>query len=110
MQRTASVGSGATLTVNACYNGSASPCTTTAVSQPITQVAVTRTLPSSSGSSVESQTVSLYNSYGLPTEVDEYDYGSPSSSPQPGGLVRKRVIAYASLGNGIVDRPASVTV
>src|SRR5438105_7602151 len=38
------------------------------------------------------------------SELDEYGYGSGS----PGSLVRKTTTSYASLGNNINDRPASV--
>lgn len=85
-------------TVDTCYNGSASPCTGTAVNPPIGQRAVTITLPGLS----PAETVTAYNGYGLPTEVDEYDYGPT--------LVPKTLTSYAALGNNIVDHPASVTV
>jgi len=110
VQRTASTGGSVGLTVSACYNGVTSNCTATAVTQPISQVAVTRTVPSTTSSSVQSQSVSWYNGYGLPTEVDEYDYGTSGTNPQPGGLARKTTTSYASLGNGIVNRPSAVTV
>lgn len=89
------------LTVFTCYNGTAPPCNSTTVSA-ITQKTVYRQWPSS----LESKTNVLYNSLDLPTEEDDYDYGSGS----PGGLVRKTLISYASLGNYIADRAASVTV
>jgi RHS repeat-associated protein len=111
VQRTVNLGSNGTLTVNTCYNGSPSPCTTTAVATPITQVAVTRTAPSTTTSSVQSKTVSSYNNpTGLIAEVDEYDYGTSSTSPQPGNLVRKTTTSYANLGQGILNRPSQVTV
>src|SRR2546425_12041862 len=72
-----------------------------AVNLPITR----RTVTTSVGG-LQSKTDNFYNSYGLPTKVDEYGYGSGA----PGGLVRKTVIAYATLGNNIVDRPSSITV
>ena len=86
-------------TVNTCYNGAATPCNSTAITLPITQQARTIQWPSG----LESKTVTSYNSYGLVTERDEYDYGGVSP-------VRKTLISYASLGNGIVDRPSSVSV
>ena len=54
----------------------------------------------------ESETDAFYNTYGLPTELDEYDYGNNT----PGSLLRKTVISYASLGNDIQDRPSQVQV
>lgn len=53
-----------------------------------------------------SQTVTNYNTYGSPTEVDEYGYGSGAV----GSLVRKTLTSYASLGNHINDHPSSVAV
>lgn len=89
-------------TVYTCYNGVAYPCNSAAITLPITQIAKTN----SWASSQISQTVTSYNSFGLPTEVDEFGYGASS----PGSLVRKTVTSYASLGNSINDRPASVAV
>jgi RHS repeat-associated protein len=48
-----------------------------------------------------------YNSYGLQTEEDVYDFGSGAPQTTP---LKKTVATYASLGNGIVDKPASLTV
>src|SRR6266567_4804210 len=98
--------SGALLrTTNTCYNGAASPCTATAIALPITQVAAVSILPGTNN--LQSKRVALYNAYGLITELDEYDFGSgaPPSTP-----LRKTLTSYASLGNGIVSMPASVTV
>ena len=104
--RTVNMGSSGTLTVSTCYNGNCSGAPTL----PITQVVVTRTLPSRTTSSVQSKTAVVLNSYGLPTEVDEWDYGTSLPTPQPGGLIRTTTTTYASLGNGIVDQPSVVTV
>jgi RHS repeat-associated protein len=94
------------LTANTCYGGSASPCTSTTVTSPISSVAVVSILPGTSN--LQSKRSSSYSqAYGLLLEADDYDYGSgaPPASPS-----RKTVISYASLGNGIVDMPASVTI
>ena len=93
-------------TVDTCYNGSASPCTTTAVYLPITQLSAITSLPGSS--TLKSQIVAMYNSSsGLLGEVDQYDYGTGAV----GSLVRKTVTAYnTSLGNNIQNRPSSVTI
>ncbi|MBZ5526218.1 MAG: hypothetical protein LAP21_28705, partial [Acidobacteriia bacterium] len=50
-------------------------------------------------------TKTFYDS-GLPTEVDQYHYGSGQAGP----LARRTVINYASLGNRIFDRQSDVTV
>jgi YD repeat-containing protein len=47
-----------------------------------------------------------YNSYGLPTEVDEYGYGYTVVGP----LARQTITTYATLGNNIYDRPSQVSV
>jgi len=89
------------LTVLTCYNGATPPCTNSVSS--IGQKSVYTQWPSGR----ESETNVLYNNgLDLPTEQDDYDYGSGS----PGGLLRKILISYASLGNYIADKPASVTV
>ena len=94
--------SGAQLEEDAtCYNGNTSSCTTTAITLPITERNVTKTL----GSEV-CQHVYSYNDYGLLTEQEDYDYGSTS----PGSLLRETSITYASLGNDIVGMPQTVTV
>lgn len=98
-------------TTYTCYNGSAVPCNSTAITSPITQETTYTQWPGG----LESEVNTLYDketssgtttSYGLVTETDEYGYGSGS----PGALVRKTLTTYASLGNNIVNRPASVTV
>lgn len=88
-------------TVFSCYNGTAPPCNSTAVSS-ITQKSVYTQWPSG----LESEVNVLFNGSGLPTEQDDYDWGSGS----PGPLLRKTLITYASLGNNIADKPASITV
>jgi RHS repeat-associated protein len=87
-----------------CYNGSAVPCNSTAIGLPISQLAHVVQWPGTSG--LQSKNVKFYNSYGLLTEKDEYSYGTSG----PGSLVRKTLTAYASLSNGIVSMPSSVTV
>jgi RHS repeat-associated protein len=89
-----------------CYNGNTTwgTCNSTAVTLPITQRTV---LTEWAGTGLlQSETNTFYNSYGSVTEKDEYAYGSPS----PGAIVRKTVISYASLGNGIVSMPAVIAV
>jgi RHS repeat-associated protein len=77
-------------TMNTCYNASASPCTGTAITLPLTQ----RTVIDQYGSSgLQCKHNYLYNGVGGLTEQDDYDYGSGG----PGGLLRKTLITYASL-------------
>jgi hypothetical protein len=106
-----SSGSGMLLSTSyTCYNGNSvgSPanCATTAVSSPILRITAFNSLPNPSG--VEDETDSVYDSggYGLIQEVDAYDYGSGGV----GSLLQKTLTSYASLGNGIIDRPSSVTI
>jgi len=85
-------------TVDTCYNGSSIPCVTTAVSLPISNRTIQVTLPGLSAA----KTTTAYNSYSLPTETDEYAYGS--------SLVRKTLTSYASPGNYVNDRPSDVQI
>lgn len=91
-------------TIFTCYNGAASPCNSTAVTQPITQRTIIGQWPGSGG--LESKTNITYNSYGSVTEKDEYAYGAGA----PGSLVRKTLTSYASLGNNIASMPSTITI
>ena len=89
-------------TVVTCYNNNPNPCTnssnSTVIALPITQQTVMTTL-----GSLTAETNTSYNIYGLPTEVDEYDYGTT--------LARKTLTSYdTTLGNYIYDRPSTITV
>lgn len=85
-----------------CYNGNLTSCDTTAITLPVTRKTVTRQFPSGRQSRMDT----FFNTVGLATETDEYDWGSGS----PGPLLRKTLISYAALGNHILDLPSSVTV
>ncbi|HZT72932.1 MAG TPA: hypothetical protein VE996_04710, partial [Terriglobales bacterium] len=101
-ERQVNSGSSTTLeTVFTCYNGAVAPCNSTSVTLPITKQAVT----TQTDTNLQSSAVTSFNAYGLPTEVDEYGWGSGAVGP----LFRKTLTQYASLG-AIVDRPASVQV
>jgi len=91
-------------TAYTCYNGGAPNCNATSIVTPITERSVYVEWPGTSG--LEARTDTFYNANGLVTETDEYAYGAGA----PGSIVRKTLITYASLGNGIVDKPATVTV
>src|SRR5439155_21337174 len=71
------------LTLDTCYNGASIPCTGTSVALPILNRTVQTTLPGVS----PSKTYTAYNDFGLPAEVDEYDYGLT--------LARKSLFTYA---------------
>jgi RHS repeat-associated protein len=85
-----------------CYNGAAVPCNSTAITLPIASRAHYVQWPGG----LESEAKTTYNSYGSVTEKDQYAYGAGA----PGAIVRKTLTTYASLGNGIVSMPATVTV
>jgi len=89
-------------TTNTCYNGAASPCTSTAITLPITQKTVIQQYGSSG---LQSKRVYSYNTYGSLTEEDDYDYASGN----PRVILRKYLITYASLNNSISSLPATVT-
>jgi RHS repeat-associated protein len=102
---TGTVSSGTLLqSVNTCYNSSASPCTSTAVVLPI----VRRTAIDQYGSTgLKCEYDYHYDpTSGLLTERDDYDYGTSV----PATPIRKVLITYAALGNGIVSAPHTVTV
>ncbi len=89
-------------TIYICYNGSSFPCKGASISLPITQTTVTTSL-----GGLESQVNTDYNTYGLPIEVDEYNYGTGATGP----LVRKTTTAYATLARShINDRPSLVSI
>jgi len=109
-QRKTYQGSTSLLSTNiTCYNGNSvstpANCFSTNVSSPISRRTLFNYLPDSSGRVAETD-ITYNATYGLVTEVDDYDFGSGAV----GGLIRKKIIGYASLGNGIVDRPSSVQV
>jgi RHS repeat-associated protein len=84
-----------------CYNGSASPCKMTAVTLPISQIDTYETL----NGGLEHGATAKYNTYGLQTEQDTYDFGTTSAR---GGLLRKEAWVYPS--TGIVSLLSSDTV
>ena len=90
-------------TQTTCYNGNTANCPATAITLPITQRNITSQFGSSGFQVLQ---IYKYNSYGLPTEEDDYDFASGT----PTTVLRQTLTTYASLGNGIVDMPATVTV
>jgi RHS repeat-associated protein len=91
-------------TTYTCYNGNTvtSTCNSTAITLPITQRSTFLVWPGV----MQSRHDIFYNSVGLVTEKDDYAYGSGA----PGALARKTLTTYASLTNGILNRPATITV
>ena len=91
-----------------CYNGNFGACVTTPVSTPITRLDSYREFAGGKTSAVET----IFNTNGMMTEKKEYDFGvTLGAAPSSSYLLRDTVIAYASLGNGlIVDHPSQVTV
>jgi RHS repeat-associated protein len=86
-------------TTNTCYNGTVAPCTGVQISLPVAR----RTVATQADGSAASKVDTFYNSYGMPYETDEYDFGAASPT-------RKTVVDYATLANNIVDRPADVKI
>ena len=84
-----------------CYNGAVQPCTTSAFVRPITQIDTYETLDGlqQHGSKVK------YNSFGLQTEQDIFDFGGPGAR---GSLLNKEVWVYPS--SGIINLPISDTI
>jgi YD repeat-containing protein len=105
VQRKMNQGSSTLLeTVDTCYNGQAPPCPAVAITAIPPSKIITRTTPG--GYTLQAYRTTTYNSYGLPLNVLEYDYGNGAQ----GSLLRQTTTAYASLGNNIVDMPSSVSV
>jgi RHS repeat-associated protein len=92
-------------TINTCYNGAASPCTGTAVTLPILQRNAITSVPSTGSSTLQAESAVTYNGNGVPTELDNYAFGSGAV----GAPLRKTTITYATLGN-ITAFPQQVTV
>lgn len=94
-------------TLMTCYNANFANCTTTGVSSPITQTDQYSQLQSS-GYRLSQVT---YNSYGLTTDDKEYTYGVATGGlPAASYLIHGTATTYASLGNNIYSKPASVIV
>lgn len=89
------------LETDTCYNGAVKPCTATTIALPITE-SKRYTAP---GSTQPSLVDTSLNSNGLPTEVDEYDFGATP----PNGLLRKTLTFYAGL-SGISGLPSSIII
>ena len=90
------------LQTDTCYNGAVANCTANAVTLPITEIKKYVTL----NNGQQSLSDIFINGVGLPSELDEYDFGAPAH----GALLKKTTVAYASLGNGIGAMPSAVTV
>lgn len=88
-----------------CYAGVGQSCNNHNFTYPIVEKDTSKSL----NGGYSSKTVELYNSVGLPTETDIYDYGT-GAAPGPGPLLSKTLTQYAALGNNIQDRPSSVIV
>lgn len=84
-----------------CYGGQSSPssCTTQQYAQPGSEITTYTSFNGGPYSEIDTK----LNSYNLPTERDEYDFGA--STP-----TKKTSITYASVGNGANDRPSVVKV
>ncbi|MGC2744010.1 MAG: hypothetical protein WA672_12530, partial [Candidatus Angelobacter sp.] len=85
-----------------CYNGASPPCSGTALALPFATIRRYTTLPNNQ----QSFTNANFNSVGLPTETDEYDFGNGV----PGALLRSTLTTYATLDNNILDHPATIVV
>jgi len=89
-------------TVITCYNGNTSNCGTQ-TAQDINGVTELNAYTSFNGGA-QSRVDTFYNSYGLVTMKNEYDFGGTTP-------LRETTITYDStLGNGVVDKPDQVTV
>jgi RHS repeat-associated protein len=74
-----------------CYNAAARPCTTTQPTLPISQIDTYETADNIQ----QRGSTSFFNSFGLQTERDDYDYGGASAR---GSLLRRELWGYPSSG------------
>ena len=72
---------------NTCYNAATSPCSTTRFTLPVCQIDTYETLD---GVATHG-TTAMYNTFGLQTEAEVWDFGTP---PSRGALLRKEVLTY----------------
>jgi RHS repeat-associated protein len=79
-------------TINTCYNAASSPCTTTAITLPITVRTTLATVPGPGN--LIAQHTDRFDSYGNSTEYDDYDLATAAPFP----LLRQTLITYAGLG------------
>jgi len=103
-QRIVYQGSGPTVLsqTDTCYNGGVPPCTGATFTLPFSSIDKYLTLGSQ-----KSRTTTIFNTLlGLPTRLNEYDFGANT----PGPLLRSTIITYATLGNNIADHPSSIVV
>jgi RHS repeat-associated protein len=100
--RTVNQGASTTLVqTDTCYNSTVQPnCSSTAITLPPTEIKRYTILPNGQQSLNDT-----FMNGPVPSELDEYDFGT---SPH-GALLRKTLTTYASLGNGIVDLPFTIT-
>jgi len=62
-------------------------------------------------SGLASETTWTYNANGLPTQQDDYDFGTTAPPNPPGPLLRQTVTNYATIGTThIVNKPSSVQI
>ena len=89
--------------VDTCYNNAAIPCTATAITLPVLQRTVQTQLGPSTAKVIAKKTFT-YNTYGLMTEEDDYDWGPTAA----GAVLRKRIMTYATNLGSIRDKAATV--
>ena len=81
-----------TETLSTCYNATTPPCLSTAITLPIASRKVVTAL----AGGLQSEHDDFWNTYGAPTETDDYDYGNPTH----GALLKKVLATYSTtLGN-----------
>ena len=86
-----------------CYNGNFSNCSGSTITPPITSRWDYRYFPNLANPAISA---TFYNSYELLTEDREFDY-VPTSNGVP--FLTDTGIVYATLGNGIVSMPQTIT-
>lgn len=94
-----------------CYNGVYTTCTTDTVSSPISSSTIYSQLPNGNTRASSILYNGSFSGSGLVSDDQEFGYGvTVGSAPTTTFLVRETSTTYAILGNGIIYRPARVTV
>jgi RHS repeat-associated protein len=91
-------------TVSINYNGG--PASSSNPTYPVTSIQTLTSLPSSTG--VTAGTNQVFNTLGLPTETDVYDFGTSGTGTYGTTMLSKTLTTYASLGQEY-GHPQSVT-
>jgi RHS repeat-associated protein len=94
-----------------CYNGVYTSCSTAAVTSPISTMDSYKQLPNGLTRQSHFAYNGSYTGSGLISDDKEYDFGvTLGAAPGTAHLLKETATTYASLGNGIINKPSNVTI